>query len=138
MLKKYEISTLCIRIYLGQLDIFLSRHGQEFQISSMSHDITDELLDAISILKFVQVGQCPFLVFKDFVRFLHPDLESANFGFELDQFFLGRVHSFQKLVRIVGNKVITFFELFSLRLQFVEFRGCKEKMILSIECKTEK
>ena len=93
----------------------------------MSHDITDELLDAISILKFVQVGQCPFLVFKDFVRFLHPDLESANFGFELDQFFLGRVHSFQKLVRIVGNEVITFFELFSLRLQFVEFRGCDEK-----------
>ena len=120
---------LCLT-YLGQLDIFLSRHGQEFQISSMGHDITDELLDAISILEFVQVGQCPFLVLKDFIRFFHPDSEGANFGFELDQLFLGRAHAFQKLVRIIGNEVITFFELFSFRLQFVEFRGCEKRNTL--------
>ena len=76
--------------YLGQVDKLLSRDGEEFEVGSVGHDVTDKLLDVVNVaLDVVEVGQLALLVLKDLVGLLQPGLERAHLGAELDKLLQG-------------------------------------------------
>ena len=107
--------------YLRQIDELLSRDGQELEVSSVSHDVTDESLDVVGVaLELVQVGQLTLLVLKDLVGLVHPGPERGHLGPELVELFHGSQHSPQQLVGVVRHEVVALAQPLALGLQLVE------------------
>ena len=76
--------------YLRQVDKLLSRDGEELEVGSVGHDVTDKVLDVVNVpLDVVEVGQLALLVLKDLVGLLQPGLERAHLGAELDKLLQG-------------------------------------------------
>jgi len=113
-------------IILGQINKLLARNSQELQICSMSHHIADKIFNVTCIsLDFVEVCKLSFLILQDFVSLLHPVSECRHFSSEFRKLLKGSHHTFKKSIRIVGNIVITSFELLPISLKFIEFSRTK-------------
>ena len=108
--------------YLGEINKLLSRDGEELEVGTMSHDVTDKCLQIPRVTGSIsEVSQLFFLVFQDFVGLLQPASEGRHFTSELGEFFEASHQAFEQLVGVVGNIVVAALEVLPLRLEFVKF-----------------
>jgi len=116
---------ICLQMILGnyfrQIDELLSRDGQELEVGTVGHDVTDEGLDVVSVaLELVQVGQLAFLVLQNLVGLVHPGPERAHLRPELAQLLHGREQSSEQLVRVVRDEVVALAQPLALGLKLVQ------------------
>ena len=92
----------------------------------MSHHVIDKLLDVAGVsLHLVQVGQLLFFVLEDLIGLLKPVPEGGGFHSELVELLKGSNETLEKNIRVLGDIVVSDFEMFAVRLEFVEFSSAE-------------
>ena len=92
----------------------------------MSQDIGDKFLDVAGVsLDLVQICKFSLLVLQDLEGLLQPHLEGGALASELGQLLQSSRETFDELVRVAANIVISRLELFAIGLKFVEFSSAE-------------
>ena len=92
----------------------------------MSHHVVDKLLDVAGVsLHLVQVGQLLLLVLQDLVGLLQPVPEGGGLHSELVELLQGSDETLEKNVRVLGDILVSDFEVFAVSLELVELSSAE-------------
>ena len=92
----------------------------------MSHHVIDKLLDVAGVsLHLVQVGQLLLLVLQDLVGLLQPVPEGGGLHSELVELLQGSDETLEKNVRVLGDVLVSDFEVFAVSLELVELSSAE-------------
>ena len=112
--------------HLGQINKLLSGDLEELQVSSVSHHVVDELLDVAGVaLHLVQVGQLLLLVLQHLEGLLQPVPEGGGLHSELVELLQGSDETLEKNVRVLGDILVSDFEVFAVSLELVELSSAE-------------
>lgn len=92
----------------------------------MSHHVVDKFLDVAGVsLHLVQVGQLLLLVLQDLVGLLQPVPEGGGLHSELVELLQGSDETLEKNVRVLGDILVSDFEVFAVSLELVELSSAE-------------